>query len=58
MAVVMEVERKIGHAPKTSEVGRNAVALNGPCVGCENCRGLCWEFLELLTLPEAVVREN
>ncbi len=54
----MDVERKIGHAPKTSEVGRAAVTLHGPCVGCENCRGMCWEFLELLTLPKAVVRET
>jgi|GEM_PF-562925 len=54
----MDIERKVGHAPKTSEAGQVVATLPGPCVGCADCRGLCWEFLELLTLPKAVVRET
>lgn len=54
----MQVDRKIGYAPKTTETGQKAALMHARCVGCEDCRGLCREFLELLTLPEAVVREN
>lgn len=52
----MQVERKIAHAPRTVETGRKIVLLHETCVGCTGCRGICREFLELLTLPEAVVR--
>ena len=52
----MQVERKIAYAPRTTEVGRKIVLLRETCVGCIGCRGLCREFLELLTLPEAVLR--
>lgn len=54
----MQVERKIGHAPRTVETGKLLSMLKEPCVGCEGCRGLCREFLELLTLPEAIVRAH
>ena len=54
----MQIERKVGHAPKVVSAGQMAVSLGETCVGCEGCRGLCREFLEMLTLPEAIVRKS
>jgi hypothetical protein len=53
----MDVSRQIGEAPRTAEVARRVAALRGGCLGCERCRGLCLALIEILTLPEAVLKE-
>ncbi len=52
----MQVERKIAYAPRTTEVGQKIARLHETCVGCAGCRGICRDFIELLTIPEAVLR--
>ncbi len=51
---VMQINRKIGYAPKTVAAGREIAAISG-CVGCDGCKGLCVALVELMTLPDAVL---
>ena len=32
--------------------------LNGMCIGCKGCQGLCASLIELLMLPEAVLKNK
>jgi CO dehydrogenase/acetyl-CoA synthase alpha subunit len=54
----MEVERQIANAPKTTAVGNSVSALEGKCVGCTNCRGLCQALIEVMTFPEVVLNRS
>jgi len=29
--------------------------LQGPCVGCQNCTGLCTALIDALTLPDVIL---
>ena len=51
----MSTKRLTAHAPRTTALARKIAALQSGCVGCKNCRGLCAELVELLSLPEAVL---
>ena len=51
----MQIDRHVGHAPRSEEIGRELVALDGPCIGCKNCKGMCAALMQLLSLPEAVL---
>lgn len=54
----MESKRLIRHAPKTTDVMGKVAALEGPCIGCRECTGLCVALLEALTIPEMIVRAD
>lgn len=51
----MEMSHKIGHAPRTTATATEIAQLHGPCVGCFDCRGLCAELIEALTLPDIIL---
>ncbi|WP_199525954.1 hypothetical protein [Rhodosalinus halophilus] len=51
----MKIDRKAGWAPRTAAVAREMGDLEGPCVGCRDCRGLCPALIEAMTLPEIVL---
>ena len=51
----MSTKRLTAHAPRTTALARKIADLRRGCVGCKNCRGLCAELVELLSLPEAVL---
>ena len=52
----MQIDRHAGHAPASHTVARQVSMLRGPCLECSNCRGLCHELIEMLTLPRAVLK--
>ncbi len=54
----MQIERHFGHAPKAHALGEQILTMTTPCVGCEQCQGLCDTLLELLSLPEAVLHRD
>ena len=54
----MQIRRDIAHAPRARALGRQIATLQGGCVGCENCAGLCTALLEALTLPDLVLKER
>jgi|GEM_PF-2556561 len=40
----------------TKTVLTRLVGLNGPCVGCSDCNGLCEALIEALTVPDLITR--
>lgn len=52
----MRIDRNIGHAPLTTAVGQKLIEASGRCVGCTECKGLCEELIEVLVLPEVVLK--
>ncbi|MFP4274354.1 MAG: hypothetical protein ACLFRU_04945 [Paracoccaceae bacterium] len=54
----MKVERKAGAAPRVAQLARDIGCVEGPCMGCADCRGLCPAIIEAMTLPEIVLRRT
>ncbi|WP_371037908.1 MULTISPECIES: hypothetical protein [unclassified Rhodosalinus] len=54
----MEIERKAGAAPRTAALSKTLSAVQGPCVGCHNCRGLCAAMIEAMTVPDIVLGQR
>ncbi|GAA6191193.1 MULTISPECIES: hypothetical protein [Roseobacteraceae] len=54
----MEIQRGIATAPRTTQVGQDIANLSGPCVGCTECKGVCLELIEALTLPDILLRRD
>ncbi|MXQ06821.1 hypothetical protein GQ651_03075 [Alphaproteobacteria bacterium GH1-50] len=56
--MTMDIERKVGASGEGVRLVSGVARLGGACVGCAGCRGLCAELIELLTLPDAVLRDS
>ncbi len=54
----MHIRRDIAHAPRARALGRTVAGLQGGCVDCPGCAGLCTALLEALTLPDLVLKEK
>lgn len=57
----MQMERKIGHAPRVAALGEDFLAGQAGCpgcIGCTGCRGVCEQLIEMLSVPEAVLRRD
>ena len=52
----MQIERVAGFAPRTRAVAESLVQMNGPCIGCKDCEGLCHVLLDLMNLPDMVLK--
>jgi hypothetical protein len=52
----MQIQRQIGHAPRSRALAEALGALNGGCVGCKSCTGLCASLIEALHLPDIVLK--
>jgi hypothetical protein len=51
----MTTDRKTGYAPKTRALADDIARLQGPCVGCEGCEGLCMALIEAMVLPDLIL---
>ncbi|MFW2541953.1 hypothetical protein ACN2XU_04870 [Primorskyibacter sp. 2E107] len=54
----MHSERKIGHAPRTTAIGQQIIAMQGPCIGCKGCQGLCEALIEALSVPDVILNRD
>ena len=54
----MKTDRLAAYAPRTRAVAETLGELQGPCLGCANCQGLCIALVEAMTLPEAVLSKG
>ena len=54
----MQSERMIGHAPRTLEMGQQLTTIQGPCIGCKGCQGLCATLIEAMTVPDAILNRD
>ena len=41
---------------RTRRIAAEIPRLDGPCIACADCQGLCAELIEVIALPEAVLR--
>jgi hypothetical protein len=51
----MQTRRTIGHAPRVTAMADAVADLDGPCIGCPHCRGLCHALIDVLLLPDVIV---
>lgn len=54
----MFISRQIADAPRTAALTTEITKLNGPCIGCTECDGLCKELIEALVVPELVLSKK
>ncbi len=51
----MQSDRKIGHAPRTQALGRELTTIQGPCIGCKGCQGICATLIEAMSVPDIIL---
>ncbi|MFY9211140.1 MAG: hypothetical protein WAO69_08440 [Aestuariivita sp.] len=54
----MDTKRLAAHAPRTRALAQDLADLQGPCLGCPGCEGLCLALIEAVTLPDAILGKN
>ena len=54
----MTSDRKIGYAPRTQALGKELVSVQGPCIGCKGCTGLCAALIEAMSVPDTVLNRG
>lgn len=54
----MIIDQAAGRAPRITDTTREIGALQGPCMGCPGCTGPCLALIEMMTLPDAVLRRE
>lgn len=54
----MEVKRSKAPTERTGKVAAEIPRLRGPCVACADCKGLCAELIEVMTLPDAILKDK
>jgi len=51
----MQISRSKATAPKVKALATEVSELQGPCVGCTNCMGLCEALIDTLVLPGLIL---
>ncbi|MEX0303969.1 MAG: hypothetical protein AB3N24_16240 [Leisingera sp.] len=51
----MQISRSKSTAPKVKALATVVSELQGPCVGCTNCVGLCEALIDTLVLPDLIL---
>lgn len=54
----MNISRLVASAPRTNAIAIELSKLNGPCVGCTDCKGLCKELIDALVLPDVILSKS
>ncbi len=54
----MQINRTKAETPKLDSLAGQVSALQGPCVGCSNCVGLCEALIDTLILPEVILSKK
>jgi hypothetical protein len=54
----MNISRLVASAPRTVALSSELSKLNGPCVGCTDCNGLCRELIETLVVPDVILSKK
>ncbi|PSL18696.1 hypothetical protein [Shimia abyssi] len=51
----MSITRSNTPTQQTSAIQRELAGMNGPCIGCLDCRGLCVALIDAITVPDAIL---
>ncbi|WIY26942.1 hypothetical protein [Parasedimentitalea psychrophila] len=53
----MKIRRDRAATPRIEHLALQVSSLQGPCVGCQNCTGLCMALIDALTLPDIILNK-
>ncbi|KAA0916085.1 hypothetical protein FLO80_10165 [Aquicoccus porphyridii] len=56
--MAISITRSKGETERSRALAQRLARLGAPCVGCKNCRGMCRELIELMTLPELILKDT
>lgn len=51
----MQTKRTVAYAPQTHALAADLAALQGPCVGCRGCEGLCQALIDAMLIPDMIL---
>ncbi len=55
--MTISITRSKAETQRCRALAAKVTQLTTPCVGCKDCRGLCKELIELMTLPEMILKD-
>lgn len=54
----MQIDRTKAETPNLKALAGQVSALQGPCVGCSDCVGLCAALIDTLVLPDVILTKR
>lgn len=54
----MNINRSKSGITHTGALAMELAALQGPCVGCTECDGLCAALIDALTVPDVILSKK
>lgn len=51
----MDIQRSKPDQTHTTALSAALNDLNNPCVGCDNCNGLCADLIDVLVIPGVIL---
>ncbi|MCR8825015.1 hypothetical protein [Pseudosulfitobacter koreensis] len=51
----MQTKRTVAHAPQTRLLAADLASLQGPCIGCKGCEGLCQALIDAMLVPDMIL---
>ena len=54
----MKISRNKVETPNLNSLSDQIVGLQGPCVGCTNCTGMCQALIDALTVPDVILNKT
>jgi formate hydrogenlyase subunit 6/NADH:ubiquinone oxidoreductase subunit I len=54
----MQIDREIGASARLGDFGHSVTRLQGQCIGCDSCRGICSTLLDMVSVPGIVLKDN
>lgn len=54
----MKISRTKAETPNINNLSDQIVGLQGPCVGCTNCTGMCQALIDALILPDLILSKS
>lgn len=54
----MQIDRTKPATPRVTALAGDISSLQGPCVGCTDCVGLCEVLIDTLVLPDLILTKK
>mgnify|MGYP000435948052 CR=1 FL=1 len=54
----MKISRNKVETPNINNLSSQIVSLQGPCVGCTDCTGMCQALIDALTVPDLILSKS
>lgn len=54
----MDINRSKAETPQMDALSSEISGLQGPCVGCSDCVGLCMALIDALVVPDVILSKK